>query len=155
MLQSFSRTWVHTFLSLLLVMAGLVVLVPDADAQRLVARLGGPNGRVFPPGTFRGVITMVEYPVIEVDGKRERLAPGSRIMDTQNRIVLPGMFNGKRMVVNYARFANGQINTIWLLTNDEMKDRLPLENPSWWARLRNKAMPLIDLATWAALQSVL
>jgi hypothetical protein len=60
-------------------------------------------------------------PVIRIDGKPDRLSPGSRIRDTRNMLVLSGGLSGQTLPVVYKRDAAGLVHEVWLLTADEYK----------------------------------
>lgn len=146
----------HALFHLALVFATLVALTPAVYAQNYVARIGGPYGRIFPEQARRGTFEILQYPLVEIDGKRERMVPGTRLVDTNNRTVTPASYTGKRMVVNFVRFANGQLHTVWMLTAKERRDRsIPLANPTWWERFKKSVDTAFDLTKWLALKSVL
>lgn len=139
-------------LTLVLGCLGLTVLNTQAYAQNYHARIQGANGpRVFPDLAFRGKLVVQQYPHIVLDGKSEILAPGTRIIDTQNRTIMPTMILGQRNVVNYVRLQNGQLHTIWLLTPEEVRERRKSAAPKWWEKLYNGLEPWIDLAKWYGL----
>jgi hypothetical protein len=60
-------------------------------------------------------------PVIRIDGKVDRLSPGSRIRDTRNMLVLSAGLSGQTLPVVYKRDAAGLVHEVWLLTADEYK----------------------------------
>ena len=145
----------NILLALVLGCLGLTVLGAEAYAQNYHARIQGMNSpRVFPEAALRGRLTIQNYPHIILDGKREVLAPGTRIMDTHNRAIQPSMIAGQRNVVNYMRLQNGQLHTIWLLSADEVRERRKSENPKWWEKLYNGLEPWIDLAKWYGLKQL-
>lgn len=136
-------------LGLLAILIGLIG-IQEVRAQVYHASIGGPNGRMFPAEAYRGVFIMEGYPVVQLNGKREHLPPGARIMDSANRIMNPSMLmTGQRYAVNYVRSANGTLNTIWLLTRQEAAERRGVENPGWWKKAKDQ---FID---WALLIGVL
>lgn len=132
------------FISVWIMLAVLMLAVPDAMAQVYHASPGGKYGRKFPDAAKRGVFMVVQYPVVQLDGKRERIVPGTRIMDTKNRVLRPTSIKGKRYVVNYMRYKDGRLHTVWILTEKETRERRQVENPSWWNRATEQ---FVDWAT--------
>lgn len=130
-----SRLMTVFFAGLLAVLC-YIVSAQEAAAQAYRAQIGGPNGRIFPDSAFRGIFMVEKYPMVQLNDKRERLAPGARVMDSMNRIVPPAKLTGKRYAVNYVRSADGRLNTVWLLTKQEAQVRRKVENPGWWKRAK-------------------
>lgn len=128
----------QTVFGALLAILFCVTSVQEASAQVYRAQVGGKYGRTFPDNAFRGIMKIEQYPVVLLNGKRERLAPGTRVMDSMNRIIQPARLTGKRYAVNYVRSANGSLNTIWLLTKQEARERRQVEDPSWWEKAKDK-----------------
>jgi hypothetical protein len=93
-----------------------------ADAPALDS---GPDPRPFPPNTKRGKMTPGYAPDIYIDGKLRTLSPASRIFNAENLIETPASLRGKDIVVNYTEDFGGNINRIWILNADEIKQRLP------------------------------
>lgn len=58
-------------------------------------------------------------PIIQMDGKDDRLSPGARIRDTNNMLVLTGALAGKTVYTVYRRDSMGLVHEVWLLTADE------------------------------------
>ena len=58
-------------------------------------------------------------PVITMDGKPDRLSPGSRIRDTNNMLVLSGALAGLSVPVVYRRDSAGLVHEAWILTAEE------------------------------------
>ena len=82
--------------------------------------------RVFPMGTQRGLIDFINPPQVQLDGKPERIGPGTRIHDAHgNRLVFAGTLKGQSFTVNYVRGGAGMIREIWILTPDEIQEKLP------------------------------
>lgn len=75
--------------------------------------------RTFPANALRGEIVVTLPPEIMLNGKPARLAPGARIIDTQNLLQLSGTLVGQRLVVNYTRDGAGQPHQVWILTPEE------------------------------------
>ncbi|MEZ5608697.1 MAG: hypothetical protein R3E52_16705 [Burkholderiaceae bacterium] len=102
-------TWRRLALGATLALAGLLPLAAQAQMQRL-----------FPAKVQRGAITFTAPPVVQLDGKTERLGPGVRVRDAHNRVALTGTLRGKSFVVNYQRDAAGMVREIWILTPAEI-----------------------------------
>ena len=60
-------------------------------------------------------------PIIQVDGNDDRLSPGARIKDRENRLVLSGTLAGKSVYSVYKRDAAGLVHEVWLLNEEEYK----------------------------------
>jgi hypothetical protein len=75
--------------------------------------------RQFPPDARRGILQVAAANVIRMDGQPDRLAPGARIRDAQNRIVLTGALVGQTLRVNYTRENAGQVHEVWILSAEE------------------------------------
>ena len=75
--------------------------------------------REAPKDVVLGRMTVVLPPVIQMDGRPDRLAPGSRIRDTRNMIVLSGALAGRTVPVVYRRDSAGLVGDVWLLTPAE------------------------------------
>jgi hypothetical protein len=75
--------------------------------------------RSFPQNALRGAIIVGVAPDIQLDGQPARLAPGSRIRDTNNMAVVPGALVGGRYLVNYTVDTSGLVKDIWLLRAEE------------------------------------
>ena len=79
--------------------------------------------RNFPKAALRGNMTMTAPPQVLLDGKPEKLAPGVRIRNTKNLIVMPGTLRGEWYVVNYVRDLNGLIHEVWILSAREAEEK--------------------------------
>jgi hypothetical protein len=95
-----------------------------ALAGVLVATLSAPaaaqNQRVFPQNALRGAITIGEFPQITLNGRAAMLAPGSRIRNQDNLIVMAASLAGSRLLVNYTfDIGGGLVREVWVLRADE------------------------------------
>lgn len=79
--------------------------------------------RQFPKQALRGSLVVTSTPQVMLDGKPDRLSPGSRIRNTQNMVVMPSSVNGQTLVVNYVREINGLIHEVWILTEKEALEK--------------------------------
>ena len=83
------------------------------------------NVRNFPRTAFRGQLQVTGAPDALMDGKADRLSPGSIIRDINDMLVLPGAVTGTKLVVNYTRDNIGQVQQVWILNPEEAKQKLP------------------------------
>ena len=81
--------------------------------------------RPFPPGVKRGVMTPAVAPAIIINDKTRTLTAGARIWNQNNTIDMPAALRGNKLPVNYTEVASGQIDRVWILTEDEAKKALP------------------------------
>ena len=75
--------------------------------------------RDAPKDVVLGRIVVTAPPEITLDGKPDRLSPGSRIRDLNNMLVLSGGIVGKDLPVVYRRDAAGLVHEAWILTEVE------------------------------------
>jgi hypothetical protein len=94
------------------VLAGstLIPLLPAA-AQGFV--------REAPKDVVHGHLVITAPPQVTLDGKPDRLSPGSRIRDTNNMLLLSGTVVGQMLPVVYRRDSAGLIHEVWVLTPQE------------------------------------
>jgi len=101
-----------------LFLPALFLLAATAPARALAQET---VRREAPRDVVLGKMTVVAPPVIQIDGKPDRLSPGSRIRDTRNMLVLSGSLAGQTVPVVYRREPAGQVHEVWLLTDDEYR----------------------------------
>ncbi len=102
----------HAALSLAMLVP-LVVAVPAA-AQDMVVRQ-------FPPAAKRGTMTFTAPPMVQVNGGDQRLAPGVRIRNGNNMLVMSGAMAGQTAVVNYmVERSSGMLQEVWILNQAEL-----------------------------------
>ncbi|MDP3521112.1 MAG: hypothetical protein Q8S02_10870 [Hydrogenophaga sp.] len=94
---------------------GLALSAALTCAFALFPPLSQAQHRAFPDQAMRGQMVVGTPPVITINGKTERLSPGARIRDTDNRIVFANTLSGQQLVVNYVRESNGLVHEVWLL----------------------------------------
>ena len=92
---------------LLLLALGLAAF-PAAQAQF----------RTLPQDAKRGEMRHVQDTLVEIDGKRMRLAPGAQIRDASNLIVLPAALPAGAKV-KYTLDAQGNVRRAWVLSAEE------------------------------------
>jgi hypothetical protein len=135
----FNSLWMYTmnrcllaFLSLCL--AASVAAQSDSStsssANNQAVQTGVPGLRKFPEKALRGKMKIVQTPEILIDGKRERLSPGSRIRDTQQRLVMSASITNVELIVNFVRNPLGEVQEVWILTDAEIKQKLKTNTPA-------------------------
>jgi hypothetical protein len=92
--------------------AGLCfIILPPVAAQGIQ--------REAPKDVVLGQLAVIAPPDITIDGKPDRLSPGSRIRDLNNLVVLSGNLAGQTVPVVYRRDAAGLVHEAWILTPEE------------------------------------
>lgn len=89
--------------------------------------------RTYPATTLRGTMTIIAYPVISMDSKNLRLAPGSRIWNQNHLTQIPVSLGNSSYLVNYTQNAQGDVDRVWILTTDEASQPVAnqLSNLKW------------------------
>lgn len=64
-------------------------------------------------------MTVTQPPDVTLDGKPDRLSPGSRIRDTNNMVVLSASLAGRTVPVVYRRDSAGLVHEAWILSDAE------------------------------------
>jgi len=82
-----------------------------------------PNVRQFPAKALRGEMVVLAPPVISMDGKQDRLSVGARIRDANNNFTLSTPLLNKPLLVNYLRDNTGQVQEVWILNAEEVKEK--------------------------------
>ena len=95
-------------------LAGSLLSLPlAATAQGII--------REAPKDVKPGRMVVTQAPEITMDGKPDRLSPGSRIRDLNNMLVLSASITGKEIPVVYRRDPSGLVHEAWILTPDEYR----------------------------------
>jgi hypothetical protein len=76
--------------------------------------------RAIPGEAKRGEIRHVENMLVQIDGVRQRLAPGAQIRDAANRVVVPTALPAGAKV-KYLLNQEGMVRQVWILTPEEAK----------------------------------
>lgn len=101
------------FFSFVLVLAGAITLQAHAQMQET---------QRIPPiaaSAQRGMLRVVAPPEVLLDGHPARLAPGARIRQSNNLLVVSGALIGQDLLVRYTRDSLGLIHEVWVLTAAE------------------------------------
>jgi hypothetical protein len=77
--------------------------------------------RNFTDKALRGEVVFGAPPEITLNGKPARLAPGARIRDDHNLVLMPGTLVGRKLVVNYTTELEGMLLDVWILSRSEME----------------------------------
>ena len=97
--------------------------IAAAGALAFVAAAGPAQAqqghRFFNDRVERGTLEIVNPPMARLNGQAVRLAPGSRLFNEENRIVMASNYVGRKLVVNYLPDNMGQLGDIWILTRAE------------------------------------
>jgi len=75
--------------------------------------------RDFPQQARRGTITSHQYPHYRIGSTTYRIAPGGRIYNEQNLIIMPASLPNGKAEVMYRLDMQGDLSAIWLLTREE------------------------------------
>ncbi|MFN3564805.1 MAG: hypothetical protein ACK4V1_02305 [Burkholderiaceae bacterium] len=70
--------------------------------------------RKIPADAPKGRLTALQIPLVTIDGRRFRLAPGARIINANNLTVTPNLV-AAGTPVRYELDAQGLIRTVWIV----------------------------------------
>jgi hypothetical protein len=84
----------------------------------LLFSLAAHAGRTFPQNAQAGQIDGHHYPEVKIGNEIYRLAPGARIYDTFNRIIMPNHLPQSAKVL-YQLDPGGLLIQMWLPTPEE------------------------------------
>ena len=104
--------------------------VPTANAQTPALARHLPSQDVL-----RGRLQVTQAPEVLLDGKADRLSPGSRIRNTSNTLLLSASVTGRTLPVLYRRDTTGLIHEVWVLSPDEVARLDSAEGSSFLAKL--------------------
>ena len=101
-------------------------LIANAQLKRLLAILvfaGCATGaqaqfRAIPEEAERGEMRHLQGMLVEIDGKRQQLAPGAQIRGANNLLVLPAALPPGSLV-KYLMGDDGMVRRVWILTPEE------------------------------------
>jgi hypothetical protein len=118
--------------SLLVPLAALIVSTASAQTDQ-----AKPNTRPFPKDAKRGELLVLSAPDIAIDGKADRLSPGVRIRDAKNNLILSGTLANQPLIVNYVRDNTGLVHNVWVLSIDEIKQKMPGQPDGLFSNIRS------------------
>jgi len=84
---------------------------------------GAQTTRNFDAQTLRGELVVTRPPEALLNNQRAQLAPGARIRNANNLMLLSGEVVNQRLLVHYTLDINGQILNAWILTPAEAARR--------------------------------
>ncbi len=94
------------------------------------------QSRAFPQNTLRGAMVFRDDGQVLLNGRVAPLAPGSRVRDQRNMIVLAASLVGAKWLVNYTLdIGGGQVRDVWILRPEEAAIRpwpTTLEESQTW-----------------------
>jgi hypothetical protein len=76
-------------------------------------------GRTFPGDAKRGALKSAEFPYVQIDKQVIKLAPGAKIYDDKNQLVMPTRLPQKAEIRYSIEATTGLVMNIWLLSADE------------------------------------
>lgn len=76
--------------------------------------------RVIPDDSPSALVEFLSPDEVTVDGAHERVGPGVRVHDAQNRLMFMKQMVGNRVWVRYRRDPAGRIFELWVLTPPEL-----------------------------------
>jgi hypothetical protein len=79
--------------------------------------------RAFPQNALRGKLVITAPPEIALNDKAARLAPGARIRDPANMLILSGAIVAQPLLVHYTLDTLGLVQDVWILTPQEAAKR--------------------------------
>jgi hypothetical protein len=95
-------------------------LVLAASAFSANAQTTAVRNVPIPDAALRGAVTPAVFPLVSINGKAARLAPGARIFGPNNLLVLPTSVPAQAQAA-FVFDQTGNIQTMWLLTEEEQK----------------------------------
>ena len=85
----------------------------------LVAAAAFAQLRSIPEDAKRATLRPVREMIVEIDGARVLLSPGSQIRSPDNRILVPSSLPQDGVLVKYLTDAGGLVHRVWILTQEE------------------------------------
>jgi len=98
-------------------MQKLAALIVLSLALVAAALSGCASSNRLPDGSMIGVMTTQQLPLVTIDSKSYRLAPGARIIGASNSSVTPNQVPANSKV-RYKVDAAGLVTHVWLLPAD-------------------------------------
>ena len=79
--------------------------------------------RNFPATALRGELVVTQPPDVLLNGRAARLAPGARIRDEANLLVMSATLVQRRLPVHFTVDRDGMLFDVWVLTPAELARR--------------------------------
>lgn len=83
----------------------------------IIALLGCQSTNRLPDGSMVGTMTTQQLPLVRIDGKEQRLAPGARIIGANNASITPNQVPANSKV-RYRVDSSGLVTHVWVLPPD-------------------------------------
>lgn len=97
----------------------LCALPAGAQEQQPLATSGGA-GRSFPANALRGTVGFIGGNKVLLNGEEVRSAPGLRVFNAKNHLVMPARLQGKSYTVHYVmERSTRMLHTVWLISEAE------------------------------------
>ena len=71
----------------------------------------------LPDGSMIGTMTTQQLPLVQIDGREQRLAPGARIVGANNTSITPNQVPANSKV-RYRVDSSGLVTHVWILPPD-------------------------------------
>lgn len=101
----------------------------------LAAALPAQAQRTFERNALRGELVIVAPPEARLNGQSVRLAPGARVRNPQNLLLLSGSLLEQKLLVHYTLDGMGQVQEVWILSAAEAArqpwPKTPAEAQAW------------------------
>lgn len=108
---------------------GLMLALSPMAAPAQTPAGASPLPQRIPPISAkaqRGVLRIVQPPEVLLNSRPARLAPGARIRNRNNLIVVSGALLGEDLPVRYTLDPMGLLHEVWVLTAEEAaRDPMP------------------------------
>ena len=115
------RLWPLLALYAASALGGLAAASLPTPAQAQMLPTPGA-GRNFPEAALRGTLRMTGQNEAEINGKAIRTAPGMRLFNPENALVMMHTIIGQKFTVNYViEPSTGLLITAWVLSTAEAK----------------------------------
>jgi hypothetical protein len=83
----------------------------------VIALLGCQSTTRLSDGSMIGTMTTQQLPLVQIDGREQRLAPGARIIGANNASITPNQVPANSKV-RYRVDSSGLVTHVWLLPPD-------------------------------------
>ncbi len=80
--------------------------------------LGCESTNRLPDGSMLGTMTTQQLPLVQIDGRQQRLAPGARIVGANNTSITPNQVPANSKV-RYRVDSSGLVTHVWILPPDK------------------------------------
>jgi hypothetical protein len=85
----------------------------------VTSALPAAAARTFPEKATRGELNAHQYPYMKIGDKTFRLAPGGKIYNHSNLIIMPVSLQTQNAQIFYLIDMQGDLSKVWLLTDEE------------------------------------